>query len=386
MENKGSNERLAMVRDIYENRDRRARHLKSQGKKVIGYVCAYIPIEMITALDMVPYRILGSPGEAITEADAHLQTVLCPFIRSCFDQSLKGGYDFLDGLVSCHSCDTVHAVSQFWTYYFKPAFDYHIEIPHRTSDASIKYFSNECKTFMRKLEEFAGIELAAGMLEESILLHNQQRALVRELYELKKEDPPPISGVETLQLLVAVCSLPVKEGNALLRESIREVKERTGGPEKQPFRFLMWGSPLDDTVLTEMIEGCGVNVVIDDTCLGSRVYWDDVKIISDPVEDMARHYLVDVRCPRTFREMGSTYETDLGSRFGYIKDLVTKWQTNGAILQSMKYCDTHGYEVPALRDYLKSIGMPAFYLEHEYMMVALAPLKTRVQAFLEMLG
>jgi benzoyl-CoA reductase/2-hydroxyglutaryl-CoA dehydratase subunit BcrC/BadD/HgdB len=51
----------------------------------------------------------------------------------------------------------------------------------------------------------------------------------------------------------------------------------------------------------------------------------------------------------------------------------------------MKYCDTHGYEVPALQDYLKGIGMPAFYLEHEYMMVALAPLKTRVQAFLEML-
>jgi benzoyl-CoA reductase/2-hydroxyglutaryl-CoA dehydratase subunit BcrC/BadD/HgdB len=238
---------------------------------------------------------------------------------------------------------------------------------------------------MRKLEEFAGIELTAGMLEESIVLHNEQRALVRELYELKREDPPPISGVETLQLLVAVCSLPVEEGNTLLRESIREVKERTDGPEKQPFRFLMWGSPLDDTVLTEMIEGCGVNVVIDDTCLGSRVYWDDVKSISDPVEDLARHYLVDIRCPRTFREMGSTYEADLESRFGYIKDLVTKWQANGAILQSMKYCDTHGYEVPALQDYLKGIGMPAFYLEHEYMMVALAPLKTRVQAFLEML-
>jgi len=49
----------------------------------------------------------------------------------------------------------------------------------------------------------------------------------------------------------------------------------------------------------------------------------------------------------------------------------------------MKYCDTHGYEVPGLKDYLKSIGLAAFYLEHEYTMVALAPLRTRVQAFLE---
>ncbi|MEK0338414.1 MAG: 2-hydroxyacyl-CoA dehydratase family protein, partial [Nitrosopumilus sp.] len=62
------------------------------------------------------------------------------------------------------------------------------------------------------------------------------------------------------------------------------------------------------------------------------------------------------------------------------------WQVNGVILQVLRYCDIHGYEVPALKDYLESIGLPGIYLEHDYSKVALAQLRTRVQAFLEIIG
>ena len=77
---------------------------------------------------------------------------------------------------------------------------------------------------------------------------------------------------------------------------------------------------------------------------------------------------------------------DLENRFGYLKDYVREWNVNGVILQSVRYCDTHGYEVPAVRDYLNSLGLPSVYLEHDYSQSSLAPLKTRIQAFLEVLG
>ena len=375
--------RLVKARDIYQNRDRRARELKAGGQKVIGYLCAYVPVEIITALDMLPYRVLGAPREPITEADAHLQTVLCPFVRSCFDQSLKGKYDFLDGFVSIHACDTVYSAVQFWTYYVKTPYDHFIDMPHTTHKASIEFFKNELNLFQKTLEEFAGKEISPQSLKDAISAHNEQRALVRELYDLRKPDPPLISGTETLQILIGLMSIPVTEGNALLRDSINEAKSRKDGPKKQPFRLLVWGSPLDDVTLIEMIEDCGANVVTDDTCVGTRFYWPDVETTSDAVTALAQRYLDEVRCPRTFRETGTDYWADLENRFAYIKDLAKDWNVNGVILQSMKYCDTHGYEVPWLKDYLKSIGLAAFYLEHEYTMVALAPLRTRVQAFLE---
>lgn len=61
----------------------------------------------MTALGMVPYRIMGNLREPVTEADAYLETEVCPYIRNCFDRGLKGDYGFLDGVVVPHSCENV---------------------------------------------------------------------------------------------------------------------------------------------------------------------------------------------------------------------------------------------------------------------------------------
>jgi len=63
---------------------------------------------------------------------------------------------------------------------------------------------------------------------------------------------------------------------------------------------------------------------------------------------------------------------DLESRFGYLKDYAKEWNVNGVILQSVRYCDTHGYEVPGIKDYFDSIGLPSIYLEHDYSVPSLA--------------
>ena len=47
---------LTKAQEIYQNRSSRVKALKEEGKKIIGYPCMYVPTEMITALDMIPYR------------------------------------------------------------------------------------------------------------------------------------------------------------------------------------------------------------------------------------------------------------------------------------------------------------------------------------------
>jgi benzoyl-CoA reductase subunit C len=58
----------------------------------------------------------------------------------------------------------------------------------------------------------------------------------------------------------------------------------------------------------------------------------------------------------------------------------------GVVLEALKYCDTHGYEVPSIKDYFREIGLPSIYLEHDYTPGTIAPLKTRVQGFLEIIA
>ena len=195
-----------------------------------------------------------------------------------------------------------------------------------------------------------------------------------------------------MRVMVAVASLPAAEGNELLEQVIGEVKERRDGPVQKPARLMVWGSIIDNTALVDLMESLGANVVMDDTTVGSRDYFPPVEITDDPLDGLADRYLVALRSPRTFRETVSggsgkkDYLADLEGRFGYLKDYARDWNVNGVILQALRYCDIHGYEVPALKDYLESIGLPGIYLEHDYSKAALAQLRTRVQAFLEIIG
>jgi benzoyl-CoA reductase/2-hydroxyglutaryl-CoA dehydratase subunit BcrC/BadD/HgdB len=101
MTNKG----LARASEIYRDRSSRAKELRAGGKKIMGYPCLYPPIELLTAFDLIPYRMFGDMKEPITKADSYLPTVVCPFLRSLLVLGIKGQHSFLDGVVMAHTCD-----------------------------------------------------------------------------------------------------------------------------------------------------------------------------------------------------------------------------------------------------------------------------------------
>ena len=109
-----ANKGLAGARNIYGERSKRAEELRKEGKKVIGYLCLYPVIEMLTAFDLVPYRMFGDMKEPITKADTYMPSIVCPFLRSLLDFGLKGRYDFLDGVVMAHICDVGAQMHEMW--------------------------------------------------------------------------------------------------------------------------------------------------------------------------------------------------------------------------------------------------------------------------------
>jgi benzoyl-CoA reductase subunit C len=381
------NKGLNKARGIYSNRSRRAREFKAAGKRIIGYPCVYVPLEMLTALDLVPYQTCGDIKEPVTEADRALPHSFCPVMRNCLDCALKGKNDFLDGMVTIHSCDPQEKTARVWESYTHYSYFHFIDMPITVRPEALEYFKGQLNDFRKTLEAFTGKKLSADKLEAAIKLHNQQRALVRELYELTKPSPPLISGAEIAQVLKALTSLPVVEGNDLLTETITEVKNRTDGPEKKPARLLIWSSILDDIDIMQVFEA-KANVVMSESCGGIRAYRAGVKSTDEPLEGLADYYLNEITCARTFRQaiLGETkkdYAQDLQSRFGYLKGIIRDWKIDGAIMLLVRYCDPFAFEMPSLKDYFDSIGVPSTYIEYDYTTGALAPLRTRVEAFLE---
>jgi benzoyl-CoA reductase/2-hydroxyglutaryl-CoA dehydratase subunit BcrC/BadD/HgdB len=50
----------------------------------MGYLCAFVPVQMLTAAGFIPFRIKGDVNEPITKADAE-QTKVAPVNIKTFD-------------------------------------------------------------------------------------------------------------------------------------------------------------------------------------------------------------------------------------------------------------------------------------------------------------
>lgn len=378
---------LSTVERYYHDYGLRARELKDQGKKVIIYLCSLVPVEIITAAGFVPLRIRGDVHEPITKGDTQLETIACPFVRSCFDIALKGKYDFCDGLVIPHACDSITRTYSVWRYSLELPYSHFINLPHTVSGPSMEFFKAELTTFRKSLGRFAKKEISDDALVEAIHLYNGNRSKAKALYELRKSNPPLVSGTEITKILTVGMSLPVMESNELFADVLEELRQRKEAPLQKAPRIMVVGASVDNIDFISLIEDSGANVVIDSLCIGSRDYWPHVDIGGDPLDAIAHRYLDKVNCPRTYREkVGETYEEDVGSRFGDIGSLIKEFKVDGVILYIYKYCDPFGFEVPARKAYLDSLKIPVLYLEDEYSVGSISRSRTRIQAFLEMIG
>lgn len=375
---------LALIDELCRDRTRRARDLKQENKKVLGYFCCYVPVEMLTALDMVPLRIMGNAQEPTTRADAYLETNMCSFLRSCFDLAMKGQYDFLDGVIAPISCDNVNKVFNIWAYYKPSPLNHLIIVPHMVEPTSSKFLKIEFQRLRKALERLAGTELTDGNLRQAIELHNENRSLVRELYKLRRPDPPLISGTEVLKTLVACMSIPVLEANELLREVIDEVsRRRLDRPVMKRARVLVYGPEVENEAFFKLVEGCDANIVVDDLCVGTRYYWHDVERTDDPLDGIVSRYLGKIPCPRTYHKSPGGHKADLENRYGYLGQLARESQVNAVICYIIRFCDSHEMDLPDVRDYLQNLGYPVLHLEADYNLPIEGQVTTRVQAFLE---
>lgn len=382
---------LAKAEEIYGSRLETAKAYQREGRKVAGYLSMHVPLEIVEAFGLVPFRLTGDIREPVTQADRGLPAAFCPYMRSVLDLSLKGRFDFLDGFVMAHPCDAQEKTVRVISSLVKFPFSHFIDVPSTAHGYSVDYLKAQFGNLCAQLASFTGVEFSREKVEEAIALYDRQRALVRELYDLNRADPPALKGSETLKVILAVQSLAVRESIALLEEVIREAGARGEAqrPSRKP-RLLVWGSVIDDVSYVEVIERGGANVVVDDLDEGTRPYLHDVGSGSDPLAALARRYIEGVVTARTFFDQGQDPVkkdniADLTARYRDLGKFIEGWRVDGALLQSVRYCDPHGYELVDVTNYLKHLGTPHIYVEHNYSEGALAPLRTRIEAFIETL-
>lgn len=368
---------IEKFKEWYEGRHEYAKEWKKRtGGKVLGYFCTYVPEEILYAADVLPVRILGS-HEPQDVTEPHIFGMYCPFCRDCLAQGLKGKYDYLDGLMIAQSCLHIRQAFTSWKMHIPIEFSYYMPMPHHLqSKRSLPYLTGELEKFKQAVEEWTGKKITEEALKEGIDIMNQSRQLSRDLYEIRKEEDPHISGLDSMYAVVASQMVDKREHNKILQEVMAALPERKLA-DGSPVRLMILGSEDDDTEFVAMVESLGAIFVVDDHCTGSRYFWNKVESNGDLLESIAARYVDRVPCP--------TKDWPERNRLEHIKTLAKEWNVQGAIVIQQKFCDPHELDIPAIMKNLKEVGIPSQFLELD-VTVPIGQFKTRVEAFLEMLG
>jgi len=375
----------ALVEKYYTGYGVRARELKGQGRRFIGYLCAYVPLEIISAAGFIPFRIKGNVHEPISVADTHMETIVCPMVRSYFDQTLKGAWDFIEGLVIPHSCDSMCITHDIWRTSLNLPYFHLFNVPHTISDNSLGFFIDCLRTFRVSLERYTGGPISDEAITAEIAKYNDLRKAVRRLYDLRRSDGPLISGSAAVRTLVAAMGLPVEEAVSMVDSVTDEISGQKAVSGGNNPRLMIVSSEQDDDGLVRIVEDCGGDVVCDFTCPGLREYGQDAVPSSDPLVSLARRYL-NLNCARSYRGVTGRPADDLEERFGVISRLAKDYRVRGVILRVHRCCDPYGLEVPALRSYLTGRGLAVLYIEDDYSIRDIGRLRTRIQAFMEIVS
>ncbi|MFC2070184.1 2-hydroxyacyl-CoA dehydratase [Chloroflexota bacterium] len=361
-------------RDVVDNRHQYARDWKRRtGKKVVGYLCTYVPEELIYAAGMLPVRILGG-HEPTYLADTHISGQYCVFCRDVLSQGLKGKYDYLDGITCGMSCIHMRQAFNSWQKHIPIEYSHFIFVPREVDRRYARpLLLDEIKLFKQSLEEWTGKEITNADLDDAIEVYNKNRRLMRQLYEYRMQDPPLFSGGEALAVVLAAQMMDKDEHNKLLEEVLAKLSDRKDGPEPG-IRLMIVGGENDDFEFTEMVESLGANIVIDESCAGSRYFWNEIVPEDDRLGAIAQRYLDRPRCPAK--------DSSDRVRTGYVLQLAKDYNIRGVIITIIKGCQPHGFDNVPIKDMLEENGIPSYSFEFD-VTVPIGPFRIRAEAFLE---
>jgi bzd-type benzoyl-CoA reductase N subunit len=351
---------------------------KARGQKVMGWVCTYVPEELLHAAGALPVRISGYAKETdLQDGTAYFYVNNCSFARSCLQLGLRGEYEYLDGFVAGSTCDAARRLFDLWRHYVPVPFSHVMTVPRKYSERALDLYLSQLLELKKALESHLGVEITDEALVKSISSHNESRSLLRALNGLRKLDEPPIDGAQTMEVLNAASRMPKEAFNECLRELVRYL-EHSKPIRKGKARIMIAGSALNNAEFIQSIERIGGLVVTDELCTGTR-YWADPVAVGDhdePLKAIARRYLNNFPCARMYPSE---------ERFQRILKLIREFRVDGVISQTIRYCSPYSNDLPLLSDMLNQNGVPMLSLDVEYGTSGSGQILTRVQAFLEML-
>lgn len=359
-----------------------AQELKNGGEKLVGIFCTYTPRELIYAAGAKSVSICASSDEAVSEGEKYLPKNLCPLIKASYGFAKNGKCPYFrhsDLIIGESTCDGKKKMYELLEE-LKPT---HImQLPHKNSQKSLELWQDEIEKLKVLLEEKFNIKITEKMLKEAIEIFNTERELMDEFQSFSKLNPPPLSGKELHQILY---------GNGFIFDKTEQIndlkliinklkfaqKNEQSKISKNAKRIIITGCPsggIYEKIISPIEEANGV-VVAFENCVGSKNFKNLINIDEEPLQAIAKRYLkipCSIMSPNT-------------NRINLIQNLANEYQANGVIDVILTACHTYNVETISLKKACNDIRIPYMSIETDYSKSDVGQLRTRIEAFLEMI-
>ncbi len=237
-------------------------------------------------------------------------------------------------------------------------------IPHEVEEKSKEYYFTELKDFTKVLEEWGG-EITVESLNESLKLYSELEEKLKRLFSLK----PDYEAAKRVQ-----------EMN--VRDAIKFVDERLSvakNEDRKP-RVLITGSVCPFVEVYRLFEEAGF-ALKDDICTGTRFFTFNtrprkINSIDEGLRFLVDKYFEKAPCP--------TKHFPNDDRFNYILEMAK--DCDGVVFLLLKFCEPHFYDYPQLKEKLEEMGKKVLLLELEFPIASIEQLRTRIEAFYEVIA
>ena len=375
-----------VIAEIHGVRPQELIKAQEEGKKVFGTFCVYVPDELIFAANAIATGLCGGSQFWVPGGEKVLPTNTCPLIKASVGARLDRTCPFFriaDMYIGETTCD---GKKKAWEILGEDVPVHVMDLPQMKREKDIKAWAEEIKELKKVIEEFTGNKVTEESLSESIKLINNKRKALSRLYECRKADKVPISGRDALVISqIAFYDDPARftqMTNKLCDELEQRIKDGISVVKEGTKRILLTGTPLavPNWKLHNIIETSGAVVVCEEMCTGTRYFEnlvDETKTTVDEQIDALANRYMGINC--------ACFTPNTG-RIDDIIRLAKEYKVDGVIDVNLKFCSLYDVEGYTVERALKEAGIPVMGIETDYTDNDAEQLRTRIGAFIEMIG
>ncbi|ENK0840274.1 double-cubane-cluster-containing anaerobic reductase [Clostridium sporogenes] len=355
---------------------------RKKGGKVVGTFCVFVPEEIIVAAKALSVGLCAGSQFWIEDGEKVLPRNMCPLIKAFMGAKIGGTCPYFqscDMVIGETTCD---GKKKAWEILDEYVPVHVMDLPQMKRDKDFKKWGEEINDLIKKIEEITGNKITVEALKEGIRVTNAKRKALKRLYDLRKYKPSPISGLDCLLITQIAFYDDPKRFTEKVHELCDELEERIkNSQESNKKRILITGTPmaLPNWKLHSIIESLDAEVVVEETCTGTRYFEGEVseegETLEELIKNLADRYL-NINC--------ACFTPNTG-RIDDIIKYTKEYGADGVIDTNLSFCHTYAVEHRDVEANLKEKNIPIMHIETDYSTEDSGQIKTRVEAFLEMI-